>query len=48
MIFDKKLIPKNIQEYNKLYNYSITKPESFWSEVAESFIWKKMVQGPKI
>ena len=41
MIFDKKLIPKNIQEYNKLYNYSITNPESFWSEVAESFIWKK-------
>ncbi len=41
MIFDKKLIPKNVQEYNELYNYSITKPESFWSEVAESFIWKK-------
>jgi acetyl-CoA synthetase len=41
MIFDKKLIPKNIKEYNELYNYSITNPESFWSEVADSFIWKK-------
>ncbi len=41
MIFDKKLIPKNIREYNNIYNYSITNPESFWSEVAESFIWKK-------
>jgi acetyl-CoA synthetase len=41
MIFNKKLIPKNIKEYNELYNYSITNPESFWSEVADSFIWKK-------
>jgi acetyl-CoA synthetase len=40
MIFDKKLIPKNIDEYKKLYNYSISKPEDFWSDVAQSFIWK--------
>ena len=40
MIFDKKLIPKNINEYKKLYNYSISKPEEFWSDVAQSFLWK--------
>ena len=41
MIFDKQLIPKNIDEYNNLYNHSITNPEDFWSEVADSFVWKK-------
>ena len=41
MIFDKKLIPKNIEEYNKLYKQSITNPEEFWSQVADSFLWKK-------
>ena len=40
MIFDKQLIPKNIEEYNKLYKHSITNPEEFWSDVASSFIWK--------
>ena len=41
MIFDKQLIPKNIEEYNKLYKHSITNPEKFWADVASSFIWKK-------
>ena len=41
MIFDKQLIPSNIEEYNKLYKYSVDNPEQFWSDVADSFIWKK-------
>ena len=41
MIFDKQLIPSNLEEYNKLYNYSVDNPEQFWSNVADSFIWKK-------
>ena len=41
MIFDKQLIPSNLEEYNKLYKYSVDNPEQFWSNVADSFIWKK-------
>ena len=41
MIFDKQLIPKNIDDYNNLYNHSTTNPEEFWSQVADSFLWKK-------
>ena len=41
MIFDKQLIPKNIDDYNNLYNHSITNPEEFWAQVADSFLWKK-------
>ena len=41
MIFDKELIPSNLEEYNKLYKYSVENPGQFWSDVAESFVWKK-------
>ena len=41
MIFDKQLIPSNLEEYNKLYKYSVDNPQQFWSDVADSFIWKK-------
>ena len=41
MIFDKQLIPSNLEEYNKLYKYSVENPGQFWSDVAESFVWKK-------
>ena len=41
MIFDKQLIPSNLEEYNKLYKFSVDNPEQFWSDVADSFIWKK-------
>jgi len=41
MIFDKQLIPSNLEEYNTLYKYSVDNPEQFWSDVADSFIWKK-------
>ena len=41
MIFNKKLIPKNLDDYNKLYDSSVSDPRKFWSDVAESFLWKK-------
>ena len=40
MIFNKSLIPNNLNEYNNLYKQSIDNPEIFWNDVAESFIWK--------
>ena len=40
MIFKNNLVPKNFEEYNKLYKQSIDNPELFWTDVAESFIWK--------
>ena len=43
MIFKNHLIPKNLEEYNKLYKQSVDNPEVFWNDVAESFIWKKKV-----
>ena len=44
MIFKNNLVPKNFEEYNKLYKQSIDNPELFWNDVAESFIWKKSGQ----
>tara|TARA_B100000925_G_scaffold284341_1_gene259234 strand:+ start:947 stop:2848 length:1902 start_codon:yes stop_codon:yes gene_type:complete len=41
MIFQESLIPKNLEQYNKLYKESVTDPETFWSKVADSFLWKK-------
>ena len=32
---------KSLQEYQVAYDKSITDPEGFWSEVAESFLWKE-------
>ncbi len=33
-------IAKNINEYNDLYNKSISNPENFWSEIASTFSWR--------
>ena len=41
MIFKNNLLPKNLDEYNKLYKESVESPESFWIDVAESFNWKR-------
>ena len=41
MIFKNNLLPKNLDEYNKLYKESVESPESFWTDVAESFNWNK-------
>ena len=40
MIFKNNLLPKNLQQYEKLYKQSVDHPEVFWTDVAESFIWK--------
>ena len=34
-------IPKTEIEYNKLYQKSIEDPNSFWSDIASTFAWKK-------
>ena len=34
-------IPKTETEYNKLYQQSIEDPNSFWSDIASTFTWKK-------
>ncbi|MEI7801179.1 MAG: acetate--CoA ligase [Bacteroidota bacterium] len=31
----------SLEEYYRIYKYSIEKPENFWTEVAENFSWKK-------
>ena len=41
MIFKNNLLPKNLDEYHKLYKQSLENPESFWTDVAESFNWNK-------
>ena len=41
MIFKNNLLPKNLDEYHKLYKQSVENPESFWTDVAESFNWNK-------
>ena len=40
MIFKNNLLPKNLQQYEKLYKQSVDNPEVFWTDIAESFIWK--------
>lgn len=37
------MIPRisSFKEYQKVYQQSIENPEKFWSDIAESFVWKK-------
>ncbi|CAL5229885.1 g13299 [Coccomyxa viridis] len=34
------------EQYDEMYKRSITDPDSFWGEIAESFYWKKRWQSP--
>ena len=34
-------MPRSLEDYNRLYNESITNPESFWKKIASTFTWKK-------
>lgn len=36
-----KLQIKTIEEYKQVYQKSVDKPEEFWGEVGEHFVWKK-------
>ncbi|MVN22128.1 acetate--CoA ligase [Mucilaginibacter arboris] len=32
---------KSFEEYQDVYNYSLSEPEKFWAEIAENFLWRK-------
>ncbi len=32
---------RSVEDYHRLYEYSIADPEGFWAEQAESFLWRK-------
>jgi acetate--CoA ligase len=32
---------KSFEEYQRIYQYSIEKPEEFWAEIAEHFYWRR-------
>jgi acetyl-CoA synthetase len=32
---------RSFEEYTQAYQYSISQPEAFWSEIAENFVWYK-------
>jgi acetyl-CoA synthetase len=32
---------RSSEEYNKVYEKSVSDPEAFWAEVADSFLWRK-------
>lgn len=31
----------NLQDYKRVYDYSVSEPENFWADVAETFYWRK-------
>jgi acetyl-CoA synthetase len=39
--FVKKAHIKSLDEYKQMYDRSISDPQGFWGEVAESFHWEK-------
>lgn len=32
---------KSFEEYQDVYQYSVTEPEKFWAEIADNFLWRK-------
>ena len=34
-------IARSETDYNRLYSSSLANPESFWNQIAETFLWKK-------
>ena len=36
-----KYIARSLEDYNKLYNQSVSNPESFWEKIASTFVWRK-------
>ena len=37
---------KSFQEYQQLYEQSVSDPETFWSGIAEQFYWESKPDGP--
>ena len=35
----------SFENYTEVYNYSVSHPEKFWSEIAENFLWRKKWQN---
>ena len=31
----------NLEDYKRVYDYSVSEPENFWADVAETFYWRK-------
>ena len=32
---------KSLEDYKRVYDYSVAEPEDFWSAVADDFYWRK-------
>ena len=38
---------KSVQHYHEQYQKSINDPTSFWSEIADNFVWHKITRKIK-
>ena len=32
---------QSLEDYQRVYDYSVSDPEAFWAEIAQSFVWQK-------
>jgi hypothetical protein len=43
---DREPLIKDRAEYERLYNWSLRDPVSFWGQMAKDFYWVKKVRAP--